>query len=79
LATAPEIVFVTSWNEPYEGTMIEPTMTANPACYVMDTDFVDLIERGLRGERLGDFDRDGDVDSEDIAILQQCKSGSRAK
>jgi len=79
LETKPEIVFVTSWNEPYEGTMIEPTKTANPACYVMDTDFVDLIERGLRGEPLGDLDRDGDVDKQDIAILQRPTGVSESK
>lgn len=81
LATKPEIVFVTSWNEPYEGTMIEPTKTANPACYVMDADFVKLIERGLMGEALGDFDRDGDVDDDDMLILQRpARAGkSRAK
>ena len=79
LATKPEIVFVSSWNEPSEGTMIEPTKTANPSCYVMDTDFVDLIERGVRGEPLGDLDRDGDVDREDIAILQRPASASEGK
>lgn len=47
-STKPEVVFVTSWNEPYEGTMIEPTRTPNPAGYVMRGDFLELISTHLQ-------------------------------
>jgi hypothetical protein len=46
--TQPEIVFITSWNEPYEGTMIEPTQSPNPAGFVMGTTFLDLLRSRLR-------------------------------
>jgi hypothetical protein len=47
LATRPRFMFVTSWNEPYEGTMIEPSRFPNPAGYVMGTDFLDLLATQL--------------------------------
>jgi hypothetical protein len=70
----PRVIFITSWNEPYEGTMIEPTVSANPAGYVMRNDFLTLLGRCLvEGAPLrGDFDSDGDVDSRDEAILKEC-------
>jgi hypothetical protein len=46
--TQPDIVFITSWNEPYEGTMIEPTQSPNPAGFVMSTTFLDLLRSRLQ-------------------------------
>lgn len=48
LQPQPEIVFITSWNEPFEGTMIEPTQSPNPAGFVMGTTFLDLLRSRLR-------------------------------
>ena len=74
LQAEPQVVFITSWNEPYEGTMIEPTRSPNPAGYVMNDDFLDLIASCLRESSpgWGDFDVDGHVDDQDETILQSC-------
>jgi hypothetical protein len=49
---SPELIFINSWNEPEEGTMIEPTATPNPAGYVMGDDFLRaLAKRTARGAR----------------------------
>jgi hypothetical protein len=49
IGTGPQLMFVTSWNEPAEGTMIEPSQTPNPACYTMGSDFLDLLSRFIPG------------------------------
>jgi hypothetical protein len=46
--TQADIVFVTSWNKPHEGTMIEPTQSPNPAGFIMGTTFLDLLRSRLR-------------------------------
>lgn len=75
--SSPKIVFVTSWNEPYEGTMIEPSDSPNPACFVMGTTFLDLLRRFTGRERGGrprpvDINLDGRVDDRDRQLFEQC-------
>lgn len=81
--SGPELVLVTSWNEPVEGTMIEPSQSPNPACYTMGSDFLDLLARFVPGGGLSvpvraDLDLDGDVDQEDFGLFQACMTGSGA-
>jgi len=71
--TKPDIVFITAWNEPYEGTMIEATRLPNPAGYIMHDDFLGLLAHLRNGlDSLADLDGNGRVDGDDEVVLRSC-------
>ena len=45
LATRPRYVFINSWNEPEEGTMIEPSATPNPGGFIMGTAALETLRQ----------------------------------